>query len=82
MITVMGIAAASHGIELKGLEGIVTKTMGTEPRRVVKIQVDLVFPENKWTARQKELLSKAALSCPVAYSLHPDIEQLVNFQFG
>ncbi len=82
MITIMGISANGHGFELGPVSATVTKHMTSNPRRVSKIQVDLEFPEKKFTEREQNLLKVAALNCPVAKSIHPEIEQEVVFRFA
>jgi putative redox protein len=44
MLTVMGIKARDLNIDLDGTEASVTKIMGTEPRRIVGIDVVIQFP--------------------------------------
>jgi uncharacterized OsmC-like protein len=81
MITIMGITANSKDIALKGVDADITKIMGTEPRRVVGIHIVMTITDENYTEREKEILKNAALTCPVAKSLHPDIEQKVEFVF-
>jgi uncharacterized OsmC-like protein len=79
MITIMGIVAGRHSISIEGTKAEITKIMGTEPRRVIEIVVDLQVPGKDLLAKDKNLLEHAALTCPVARSLHPDLKQTVNF---
>ncbi|RZJ82475.1 MAG: OsmC family peroxiredoxin [Chryseobacterium sp.] len=82
MLTVMGIAANTHAIDIDGTSAEVTKVMATEPRRVSEIQVDFNFPPgSSYNDKQKKILEHAALTCPVHYSLHPDIKKEVNFNW-
>lgn len=81
MITLMGISARGHHFELGNVEAGMTKIMASGPRRVKTIQISFVFPESKFTDAQKEILQEAAISCPVAKSLHPDINQEITFRF-
>lgn len=82
MMTIMGIAANTHGIDLTGLSAEVTKVMAAEPRRVSEIHVNFDFPlKNQYTDKDKKILEHAALTCPVHYSLHPDIKREVNFNW-
>jgi uncharacterized OsmC-like protein len=55
--------------------------MASDPRRISKIEIDFIWPNPEATEQQKELLKKYALTCPVAKSLHPEIEQVVTFNF-
>ncbi|HTF06056.1 MAG TPA: OsmC family protein [Bacteroidia bacterium] len=79
MMTIMGIVAGRHAISIEGMKAEITKIMGTEPRRVIEIVVDFQIPGKDLPAKDKDLLQHAALTCPVAHSLHPDLKQTVNF---
>lgn len=79
MMTIMGISANKHGFELKGLTAKTTKFMQSDPRRISKIEVEFDMETSHLEKRQIEILKKAALTCPVALSLHPEIEQAVSF---
>ena len=81
MLTIMGIKARDMGIALENTVVDITKIMKTDPRRVGGIVVHFHFPENFVAdEKQKLILERAALTCPVAKSIHPDIE--LNVQFG
>ena len=55
--------------------------MKAEPRRVGGIDVSFTFPSSlNLTEKEKKILENAALTCPVAKSIHPDIE--MNVEFG
>ncbi|MES2873896.1 MAG: OsmC family protein [Bacteroidota bacterium] len=81
MITIMGIAAREHGINIEGTTCTLTKIMASDPRRVSEIQVVLNFPKGDYTDREKAILERSALTCPVAKSLHPDLVQKVTFNY-
>ena len=81
MITIMGIAASEHGIDIDGTTCSITKSMAAEPRRVSEIAIELNFPKGDYTEKEKTILERAALTCPVAKSLHPDLYQNVTFNF-
>jgi putative redox protein len=82
MLTIVGIAAKTHGFNIDGATAEITKVMAQEPRRVSEIIVHLQFPANSFTDREKAIIEKAAKTCPVSYSLHPDIKQEVTFDFS
>jgi putative redox protein len=81
MLTTMAIAAAkkSLDVELSGTKATVRKHMtAAPPRRIQKIEVKVEIPlSGSHTARGT--LEEAALTCPVALSLHPDVEKAVTF---
>ena len=81
MLTIMGIAARTHQFSIDGTRAEVTKTMASDPRRVSAIEVKLFFPKNNYSDKEKKMIENAAHTCPVAYSLHPDIKQDISFNF-
>lgn len=81
MLTVMGIKAENLGIDLKGTRADITKTMAAKPRRIAKIEVNVYFPE-EYSDKNKIILEHTALHCPVHESLHPDIDIIINFDYG
>jgi putative redox protein len=79
MVTIMGIFAKRHEIDLTGTKVSVGKEMLQEPvRRIKRLTVDITVPLPA-THPKKSALEKAALTCPVHQSLHPDVEIPVNF---
>lgn len=81
MITLMGITANSKGIQLGQIDADIEKIMGSEPRRVSGINIQFKIKDLNFTEREKEILKNAALTCPVAKSIHSDIELGIDFQF-
>ncbi len=81
MLTIVGIAARTHNFDIDGTTAEITKIMGENPRRVTEIVVSLQFPANNYTAKEKEIIERSAKTCPVAYSLHPDIKQDITFNY-
>ena len=74
MLTIAGIAANEHGFSIDGASAEITKVMGESPRRVVGIGVELTFPANNYSEKNKLIIERAIRTCPVIYSIHPDIE--------
>jgi len=81
MLTTMGILANRENIDLTGLQTEVIKIMGAAPRKISEIQVTLSHPTLQVTEEQKQKLKNAALTCPVALSLHDSVKQTVIFNF-
>lgn len=81
MITTMAIAAGVHEIPFEEAAAEVLKIMTSDPRRIAAIEVDLYLTEETYTEKQIKILEKAALTCPVSLSLHPDIKQIVRFHW-
>lgn len=83
MATIMGIAAKTHGIALEGTRFEVTKKMVSDPRRIGEIVVAVHYPENlSLSPKEKTILEKAAMGCPVLESLHPDCKKTISFHGG
>lgn len=79
-LTVMGIGARERGIDMDGASASVTKHMAANPRRVSKIEMTITFPEGKsYDDKEKQILEQIGYNCPVAKSLHPDLEQVITF---
>lgn len=81
MMTIMGITAQSKEIELGEIEVEITKIMGSEPRRVIGIDLNFNIPSFNYDDKTKQILKNAALTCPVAKSIHPDIEVKSTFNW-
>ncbi|PHR10921.1 MAG: osmotically inducible protein OsmC [Aequorivita sp.] len=81
MLTVMGIKARDMQVNMDGTTAMVTKTMAAEPRRISKIEVVLDFPTGI-EKKARKILENTARTCPVLYSLHPDIEKIISFNWG
>jgi putative redox protein len=81
MISLMGIIAMQHNFVFEGGKVEITKIMAANPRRVSEIIAEVQMPGLPFTDQQKRLLEHAALNCPVAKSIHPDIKQTVTFSY-
>ncbi|HKX85548.1 MAG TPA: OsmC family protein [Flavobacterium sp.] len=80
MLTVMGIKAKEMNVDFSGSTAEVTKVMGTEPRRITEIHV--TFQMNlEADEKTKTILERTAMTCPVFYSLHPDIKKEIVFNW-
>lgn len=82
MLTIMGIVARRDGIDLAGTVVGITKGMAPSPRKINRVEVTLKMKTGKpLSGDEKKKLENAAYTCPVALSLHPDIEQAVTFEW-
>jgi uncharacterized OsmC-like protein len=81
LTTIMAIAAEQKNIPFEDVSTEIEKRMGTDPRRVVGISVIVSMRGEGLEARERSILEHAALTCPVAKSLHPDIEQDIRFVY-
>lgn len=81
MLTIIGIAANEHNFNIDDTTVEITKIMGVEPRRVVEIVVNFKFPANDYSDKIKAIIERSANTCPVIYSLHPEIKKTVSFNY-
>lgn len=80
ILTILGIKARSIKINLNETYAEVKKIMGTKPRRIIEIKVDIYF-QVIVEPKLKLIFERTALSCPVSNSLHPDINQNIRFHW-
>ena len=82
MLTVMGIMARTLNLDIAGTTATVEKEMtSAPPRRIASLAVKIhvlqsISPENRLK------LERAAHTCPVHKSLHPDIQTPIEFTWG
>jgi uncharacterized OsmC-like protein len=83
MLTTMGIKARDMNVSLEGTNVDITKIMTASPRKIGEIKVVIKFPETvKADEKQREILEKTAMTCPVIQSLHPDMKKDVEFKWN
>lgn len=81
MLTIMGISARANGFSIEGARVETEKIMGTDPRRVVELVIDIYLPANNYGDRERRLIESSARTCPVANSIHPDIKKSITFHY-
>ncbi|HWV69385.1 OsmC family protein [Chitinophaga sp.] len=82
MLSIMGIKAMDNNWAIEGTKVSVQKIMGTEPRRITGVTIVFDFPEGHGLGeKERTILERAAHTCPVAMSVHPDIVQDVTFNW-
>jgi uncharacterized OsmC-like protein len=81
MLTTMAIKSRSKDIDLTGLSVEVEKIMKSDPRRVGAINLNFHIPDHlkKIEEKEKSFLKETAENCPVAKSIHPDIQVTINW---
>jgi hypothetical protein len=84
MLTIMGIAAETHGIDLVGTKIGIEKLMIADPmRRIGEVIVHIHFPiYSSYTEKEKLILEKAAKTCPVYLSLHERTIKTIYFHWS
>lgn len=82
MLTIMGIKARDMNIDLVSTKIEIKKIMKSDPRRIGGINLTFSFPGDvKLGEKERTILERAAHTCPVIYSIHPDIEVKVAFNW-
>ena len=80
ILTIMAIAVEKNNVDIKGTKAMVKKTMGNNPRRIAKIQIDIVFPK-EYDSKTKTILEKVAYNCPVHHTLSETVEKNISFTY-
>ncbi len=85
VMTIMGIVAERHQIDLTGTRIRVSKEMIQQPvRRIGRLPVTVTIPADKAAqvaAADRTKIETAARHCPVHQSLHPDIDSPIEFEW-
>ena len=80
IITIMAIAVEKDSIDIRDTTAFVKKTMGNNPRRITKIEIDITFPKD-YDSRTKTMLERAAFNCPVHHTLSETVEKNISFTY-
>ena len=78
ILTILSLVAEKDGFDLSHMTATVNKTMSTAPRRIGKLETVIHLPSNL-ANEQRTRVEKAAMTCPVHHSLHPEIEAPIQF---
>ena len=81
-MTIIGIAAQSHGFNIDGAEVKTSKIMGTDPRRIIELIVEFTFPHNNYSEKERKIIELSVKQCPVANSLDPAMKISKTMIFG
>ncbi|WP_409417082.1 OsmC family protein [Flavobacterium sp. PS2] len=80
MMTIMGIKARDLNVDFIGSTAEVTKIMNAEPRRIGAIEI--VFDmQGVADEKNRTILERAGMTCPVFLSLNADIEKRITFNW-
>lgn len=80
-MTIMAKTAEVHQINVEGMSMEIDKVMSASPRRIGEIAVRIHIP-HACTDKEKLVLRRAAETCPVKLTLHPDVVQKLEITFG
>ncbi|MBI5833343.1 MAG: OsmC family protein [Armatimonadetes bacterium] len=79
LLTIMGILAERHTLDLTGARVHVSKEMtDTPPRRIARLTCAISVPPGV-PEELRPAFERSLRTCPVAQSLHPDIEKVIEF---
>jgi len=82
VLTILGIYAQKHQLEVTGATASVQKEMAAQPvRRIAKLITELHIPLAP-DHPHREAIKRAILSCPVHASLHSDMEKPIHFHWN
>ena len=81
MLTIMGIKANEMNINIEGASAEVKKIMAAGPRRIAQVIIVINIPISA-DEKTKNILEKAALTCPVDKSLSDSMIRDVKFIWG
>jgi uncharacterized OsmC-like protein len=79
LLTIIGIYCQEHGYLFEKGEATVTKIMASSPRRIGELQITIDLSGNGWDAPTAEKIIRAGKACPVAKSVHADMEIEMTF---
>lgn len=80
MLMAVAVLGEPKGIYIKGATCELKKSTYPEPKRIGTIFCIVRIP-GKFTDEQKKFIEETALNCPVALSIHPDVQKTVLFDF-
>ena len=81
MLTIMGIKADEMNINIKGASAEVKKIMAAGPRRIAQVIIVINIPISA-NEKTKNILKKAALTCPIDKSLSESMIRDIKFIWG
>ncbi len=81
MLTIMGIAARTHQLDITGTTVDVTKIMASDPRRISEIHCTMQVPDRGLSDKDKVILERAAKTCPVMQSLSSEIRKVIQISY-
>ena len=82
MLTIMGIRAGKMNLNIDGARAEIEKVMASNPRRIAEVVINVFMPEGNFSDKDQLILEKAAETCPVALTLHPETKQTIIFHWS
>ena len=81
ILSIVGIYCNNHNISFTTARGEVLKSMGTSPRRIDGLTIEIDFSGNSWDKNIQQRIIVAAEACPVAKSVNEGIETSFSYKF-
>jgi len=82
MATTMGIKSRDMQVDIRGMKLSIQKIMKPDPRRIAGVNIIFEFPAGLVVdEKQRTILERTAHTCPVMYSIHPDMEVKMEFKW-
>lgn len=79
-MTTMALAASREGIPWSETSARVEKRMTSAPRQIAELSLEIQMPAGL-NAEQRAHLEEVARKCPVARSIHPDVQLPIAFSY-
>lgn len=79
LLTIIGIYCQEHGYSFEKGEASVIKIMASSPRRIGGLTINIDLSGNGWDALTAEKIIRAGKACPVAKSIHADMNIEMTF---
>lgn len=80
MLTIIGIFCEANGLNFNQAKASVEKVMGSNPRRISKVLIDMDLSGNNWSDSEAEKAIRAGKNCPVAKTFSEGVE--IEFSFS
>lgn len=81
ILTIAGIVAERNTYDISGSYFRIEKHMSRDmPRRILSMPVVFHLPASL-SAEARQKIERAAQSCPVHHSLHPDVQREIRFEY-
>ncbi|MEM9826978.1 MAG: OsmC family protein [Planctomycetota bacterium] len=82
VLTILGLVAQRHDLDIGGGSVEVVKEMASQPvRRIASLKTIVQLPAAAVPETYRERLEEAARKCPVHKSLHPEIDAPIEFVY-
>ncbi len=83
VMTILGLVARNYKLDFTGASVHVVKEMTATPvRRIGALMVVVAIPNaSRISEKDRASIERAARACPVAHSLHPDVQVHIEFAY-